>query len=404
MTTDRAPRSAGRRAQRPGIAYVEQIFALMHPASEIRVRRRPGGRHARAWALVPTQRNPTLLVPTRPRAAAIAALDELGSRGHRALMPLARLVASLGGLGLLPRLTVSDADAEDLVSVIAGAVGDPEAAVSLVVGRTRALQKPVLRVIGAAGATLGYAKVGVSPVTRELVRHETAVLRGFAAAPPVHFRPPRVIGSQEWGELTLLVQEPLPARGRADAAAVQRAAVEISQTGDVATTRLVDGAAWQDLARRVSALPPESRFAHDLDTALERIVRRSADTRVRVGRWHGDFAPWNMASDGVRLHVWDWEGCAGPVPAGFDLLHYTFQHDVVVAGRHPGDAYDALRASATALLQPWEQDDPGLIAELYLLHLVTALIESGDDQTRISRLDDWLRPVLAGVARAGASR
>lgn len=272
----------------------------------------------------------------------------------------------------------------------------------MVVGRTRALQKPVMRVLGGDGATLGYVKIGISDVTRELVRHETAVLHSFETRPPAHFRPPRVLGAEEWMELSVLLQEPVTASLPPEPRAVRRAAVEISLRDGTETVALRESAAWQALKERVRALPTEKTVSQLLKETVEYIDRRWADATVTFGSWHGDFAPWNMGWDGSALGVWDWEGYAGSVPVGFDMIHYRFQGEVVVAGEHPGAAFDALLDEAPTLLSCWEPTEPRLVVALYLVHLVTGLIVTGDSQTRISRVEDWLQPALARVHAAGA--
>lgn len=393
----------GPRADRPGLGYVIQIFSLMYPGASVGLRRAPGGRHAQAWALIPTYRSPSLLVPTRPSAASRASLNELERSGSRVLTKLAQLAAASRALNLIPRLTVSRGGGENIQSVISRALARKEVAVSLVVGRIRALQKPVLRVLADDGETLGFAKVGVSDVTRDLVRHETAVLRSFDTDPPERFITPRVLGSQEWGALSVLIQEPLLAGGSAPMEFVRQAAVEISRRGDTATTVLGDSTVWQDLRRRVMQLPDGSDFARELVRTVDRIDGHLSGTPMQVGWWHGDFAPWNMGWDGSRLNVWDWEGFSGPVPAGFDMLHYQFQGDVVVAGQRPEAAFRKLMEDASSLLAPWRQANPRLVVALYLVHLVTGLIETGDTQTRISRLEDWLGRALESLTEVEPS-
>ncbi|MFD5213465.1 hypothetical protein [Microbacterium sp. NPDC058345] len=396
MTTGREQVAAGRRADRPGLDYLEKVFSLMYPGSPVALRRAPGGRHSVAWALVPTARNPSMLVPIGPRAASVASLDELSKRGRGRLERIARIVSRFGGLNLVPRLTVRRGG-DDVQSVIARTLSHDDVALSMVIGRTRALQKPVLRVLSEDGATVGFAKIGISEVTRALVRHETEVLRGFEADPPRHFSAPSVLGAVDWGELTVLVQEPLRVGTRPDGEAVRRAAVEIAARGAVETRALADSRSWAELKARVTELPAAHPFTPGLARAVAHVDREWSRTPVLFGLWHGDFAEWNMTSDGAVLEVWDWEGCIGPVPAGFDLLHHRFQGDVVIGGRHPEAAFGDLLDTSSAVLSPWSPADPHLIVALYLIHLVTGLIETGDVETRISRLDDWLPSALQSI-------
>lgn len=394
----------GPRAERPGLSYVKQIFSLMYPDADVSLRRAPGGRNAHAWVLIPTYRNPALLVPTTPARASRASLDEIQRRGSRLLTGIMRLAAASRVLNLLPRLTVSVASDRDLHSLIAASLARREVALSLVVGRTRALQKPVLRVLAHDGTPLGFAKVGFSDITRSLVRHEISVLCGFESNSPVHFRTPSVLGAEESGELSVLIQEPLPGVEAPEIDVVTSAAIEISQRGGTATTPLRGTVFWRELQNRVMHLPEGARFARELVRTLEHIERDRSDVEVHVGSWHGDYAPWNMGWDGARLSIWDWEGFAGDVPCGFDMLHHRFQGDVVVAGRHPESAFHDLLEAAPSLLSPWAQQDPQLIVGLYLLHLVTGLIETADMQTRISRLDDWLGSALAALTHQESAK
>lgn len=384
---------AGRRAKRPGIAYLEHAFALMYPAATVAVRRMPGGPAALEWALLPTARNPSMLIPLRPASASSAALDELSTRGHRHLESAVRLGWRLGVLNFVPRLTVRRVG-EDIQSIIAGVLGCEHVALSMVVGRTRALQKPVLRVLGPEGATVGFAKVGISEVTRALVRREAEVLKGFEIAPPRQFSPPAALAIREFGEVTVLVQEPLRPGSRPDEEAVRRAAVEIANRGSGPIESLRGSPYWAELRARVTGLSAKHEFAEALKDVTRHIESEWGKTPVRSGLWHGDFTEWNMSWDGSALRIWDWEGCTGPVPAGFDLLHYRFQGDVVVHGRHPQAAFERLLKEAADILSPWEPADPPLIVTLYLIHLVAGLIETGDAETRISRLAEWLPSAL----------
>lgn len=394
MSAARARSKAGRRAGRPGLAYVIEVFSRLYPGASVAVRRAPGGRFAHAWAILPAPRDPWLIVPTKPPAAARAALDELKKRNYPTASRLAGLLVSTGVLDLSPRLTVSRGEPEDIQDVIARILNRP-VSLSMVVGRVRALQKPVMRVLGENGSTLGYAKIGVSTVTNALVRHEAGVLRSFETDPPKHFNPPAVLGIEEWQGLFILIQEPVNATLAPETSVVRRAAVEISYRGTTEAGALGDSVGWQFLKRRVHELPEEGAFTSLLIGVIEDVEDAAADTLVQFGWWHGDFAPWNMAWDGAALSVWDWEGFAGSVPVGFDILHYYFQGDVVIRGRHPEAAFRDLVDAAADLLAPWDPPDPDLVVMLYLIYLVTGLIETDDRQTRISRLEDWLAPALA---------
>jgi len=60
-------------------------------------------------------------------------------------------------------------------------------------------------------------------------------------------------------------------------------------------------------------------------------VAEASTLKVKIGLFHGDFAPWNikMTADGA-VHVMDWEHARLNGPMGWDWLHYMFQHSSLV--------------------------------------------------------------------------
>ncbi|MBM6402080.1 hypothetical protein [Phycicoccus sonneratiae] len=395
------PTAAGPRAERPGLGYVRDVMALMHPGAEVTVRRRPRRGHARAWSLVPGSADPRLLVPSRPRAAAVATVSGLGGSGARgAAGSLLGLAARAGGLALLPHLVV-EGDGPALAGLVEEVLGRP-VALAMSVGRVRALQKPVLRVLGHDGSTLAYVKVGVDDTTRGLVDHEAEVLHVLAGSGLRRLVVPEVLAHRPWHGLSVLVQAPVGGPGGVTPAMVSRAALELSDIGPRQQGVVGSDGAWRDLVDRVAALAP-STSATALVAALDEVGSRAAGTPVEWGPWHGDFASWNMAAAGDRLAVWDWEGFAAPVPVGLDLLHHRLQDAVVVEGRHPRAAVRELAEQAPALLGPWGPADPTLVVLLYVVLLAVGFLETGDHRTRLSRLDEWLEPALAELV-AGVRR
>ncbi|MEE3918975.1 hypothetical protein V2I01_12700 [Micromonospora sp. BRA006-A] len=155
---------------------------------------------------------------SRPRLA-----DRLGpGGGRRRLQPEAvgrrrKLVRQglstafrlgLGPLVFRDRLVV---DGGGLDAYLTEVLGEP-ALVSLHIGPARANRKPVLQLLAPDGRALGYAKLGVDPLTRALVHAEADALRRLAEVPlgPVVLAGVRHHG--DWHGHALLVQEALPVR------------------------------------------------------------------------------------------------------------------------------------------------------------------------------------------------
>ncbi len=400
-SASRSRATPGKPAGRPGIAYVREVFSRMYPDAEVSVGTTSARGSKRSWACLPNAGDPWLLVPLRSRAVTRSALGEIGRRGHHRAEQLARVGAAIGGLHLVPKLIVATGGDEDIEGVIARSLSCSEVSVGMVVGKTRALQKPVLRVFDRSGATIAFAKVGVSAPTRELVRRETRVLQEFQAAPPRFFATPRVLGADEWRGLTILLQQPMAGDGVPVMRDVIAAAREITRRGDVTDSALADSAAWRDLRHRLERLAQTHEIAVRLADTAMRVEQQNPGTRMRTGRSHGDFTPWNVASTGTSIDVWDWEGCVDGLPAGFDLLHYRFQEAVVVRGGHPRLAFADLLREAPSILAPWAPADPRLIVTTYLMHVAATALETGDTQARISRLSEWVPDALTDVRSAG---
>lgn len=379
---------AGPRAGRPGMDYIKLTMGLLHPGAEIAVRRRPMRQSGLQWSILPTRSAPRILVPTRPRAASIRAIEGLGRPDARgALQRMALMAARVGGLAFAPRIVISSGSLGGIESALSSIL-DQSVVVSMAVGPERALQKPVLTVIGERGDVVAFVKVGVSDITRSLVDHEARVLTFLAERKLKTVRVPKVLAHEIWHGLSLLVQEPLEQGPLPTSRQVHAAAMEISALCQERVTSLTESEVWQNMVARANLLPPSSTSAKLVDV-IDELESSGAHCLVGSGKWHGDFAPWNMGSDGHRLLVWDWEGYNGPVPLGVDLLHHHFQTSVVFNNIHPRVAAAGLASAAPDLLSSWPTQEAQLVVAVYFLLLAVAAVESGDAHARISRLDDW---------------
>ena len=90
---------------------------------------------------------------------------------------------------------------------------------------------------------------------------------------------------------------------------------------------------------------------------------------LRFGWWHGDFTPWNMALDGRRLVLWDWEYAQPASPAGLDLVHFEFQLSFIAGGATVAEALDASEAGGTRHLRGLGLDRDAAAATVRCYHL-----------------------------------
>ncbi len=218
-----------------------------------------------------------------------------------------------------------------LIDHLEQALGEPRLRVALTLGPPRRNRKPVLQLIRPDGATVGFAKVGWSALTSELVANESHWLREIDGALPAGLRAPTLLHSSLWNDYHVAVTGPLPtsahSRPRQLTPSILTALARVRAGGrvQVGDLRLLE--IWRE---------------DGLDTLvdLDGIVERYGETELELGLWHGDLTPWNTASQGRKVAVWDWEFAGDGRPVGFDLLHIRFEE---LRRRRGGSERSAIR-------------------------------------------------------------
>ena len=191
---------------------LEVVDALWPSAPAATIHRGRTGREATTFVAVPTAGSPRLLLPAggAPAAGAVRAYGghaswtgRWRSRGAGALFAL-----GVGGLLFRDRVAVG-VDGESVLDELAQVLGEP-VHVALRAGPPRANRKPVLAVLDAGGRPLAFAKVGLTPLTADLLAVEASALTGLAGKASDLVRVPRLLHHGTWRDMTILVQEALP--------------------------------------------------------------------------------------------------------------------------------------------------------------------------------------------------
>jgi hypothetical protein len=385
-------------------AYLDQVTALLWPApatvTQATADRRPGQREL---IVLPSLRDPRLLVPADRRAGP-AALRRYGEPGStRARLARRGLELALaGGAGRLAardRLRIGGPpDAAVIDSFLRDQLGH-DVLVSLHLGAARANRKPVLQVLTPDARTVAYAKVGATELAGALVRHERAALDQVRAAGLRTLRAPVVRRMGRFGDCDVLILSALPVwapRRPLPPAALAQAMAEVAGLAGTGPEPL-DGY-LKSLAGRLAEVPDGPDRA-PLARELDRLDPRAA---LRLGAWHGDWTPWNMAATTEGLLLWDWERFATGVPVGFDALHYWLQAEVTRPARDPAAAAADSVRHAPRLLAPLGVD-PGaarLTARLYLAELSVRYLadRQAEAGARLGAPGRWLIPALASAS------
>lgn len=401
--------NAGKRATRPTGRgdYVREVVRALwpEPARVVRTGFLPTGRAgATEFVVLPNDRRAALLLPRRPRRAAAGALRNYkASAGPRTQLKLRALaLAAQAGLGswLPHRIRIEhgpQASGTNITGCLSAALGR-EVVVSVYISPPRANRKPVLQALTPGGELLGFAKVGLTPLTRELVRAEADSLEFLASAALSHVRLPRLLWHGQWRGNEVVILEPLSGSGRPkDIAELADAMADLAGVCGISSFPAEESPYWRQLRERVQALPQRD-LAKALLDALGVLQSASGSTELRYGSWHGDWTPWNMTMSLGRALLWDWERFTAGVPLGYDAMHYQFQASLVGGHMTAEAAAEAAVNQAPVILPPLGVDPATtrLVAMLYLIEIGTRYLhdQQADAGGRLGRIDTWLLPVL----------
>jgi hypothetical protein len=381
--------------------YLTEVLDLLYPWP-CRTDGSPGTPIAE-YLVVPDARRPRLLVPAGSRRVAAAAVRRYAEPQSRAARlkrdaVVAAMRTGASAVLLRDRVRVTGPFSSSIDGYLSEQLGR-ELSVSVHIGPARANRKPVLQLISPDGDTFGFGKLGTGPLTKQLVKAETAALNVLAGTGLTKLTVPQVLHAGEWHGLAALVQSALPVwLPRAPLTQRRLVAAMLDIAGCCGyTSGPLDGSTyWRELRGRLSAVGDRAEGA-GLGSAARLLAEHAGDTVFRYGAWHGDWAPWNMANLADALLVWDWERFATGVPMGFDAIHHELQKRI----QQTGDARDAVEQTvrrAGELLAPFGVPIAGreVTALLYLVDLAVRYLtdRQAEAGARLGVLGTWLLPVL----------
>jgi hypothetical protein len=400
------------------LRYLHEVGRLLWPPPAVcQVSRGgpvgPGLVPVSEFLLLPRAGQPRLLVPASRHAAA-AAVRGYGEPGSRLAAAGAQLLPLLLTAGLAPvamrtRLWVSAPPGTGTIESCLREAAGPGITFSLHLGAPRANRKPVLQLLTGHGATVGFAKIGINPLTRELVAAEHAALVQLSQSRLARLQIPGVMALRQWAGLDVLVLSPLPVRrprAALPAARLGAAMAEVAAAGGLHRGPLAGSSYLRRLRARLAAAG-EGPDRTALATMLDGLAQQAGSTELSFGSWHGDWTPWNMASTSAGLLVWDWERFTGDVPVGFDAVHCQLQAEVVAGQQDAPAAIAACARSVTGapqLLTPFGAGPEAarLTAVLYLADIATRYLTDRQEQAgqRLGAPGRWLIPAIRAAMAA----
>lgn len=385
----------------PGLRDV--VEAVWHPGDSSRVQVRLGVGAGTAsvvetYFVLPHPSRPRLLLPADDLVAARRALAAYRGLRSAPAEAWARVIrASVLSSGpasrALRRLHVhADAGARRLLPLLAAEIGaSGRLRASLAVRRPGPYSKPTVGLFDDAGRPVAYAKLGRSPLTDAMVRHEAAVLRELSGRLR-SITTPALLAEVDWYGHPVTVMAPLPGESRrlpTEPLQMADTLWEIAASGEFGDHELHESTYLHRLRERLqrgAATHPDLA-----DLLRQWCDRLSASGPLRFGRSHGDWVSWNLGVDGGKVVVWDWELSVPDAPVGFDACHWYFQRAQLHGGVSAAAA--AVREMAPGLAKVGVgADDAETVADLYLLDRCVGGIEAaaatgmGDDLAAFGQL------------------
>jgi len=235
----------------------------------------------------------------------------------------------------------------------------------VLLGKRDANRKPVLQLVDADGRTHGYLKVGWNEATRGLVSHEVTVLEALGTGAPTPGLPevPELVTSHEDSGLCAALTRPMPSdlrkwpnRRPMPVEATRAVGAALAPPGEVEWQPLASLSLWARQEAELRSLLGSGAPSDEAAALLGWLTATrdaSSGEDVPVGGWHGDWAPWNLATSD-RTCAWDWEHAGRDVPLGFDALHWRLSVLSEVEGEGLTGAAHRLGAEASAVLAPFE--------------------------------------------------
>ncbi|MBE0009083.1 hypothetical protein DXT87_04695 [Arthrobacter sp. AET 35A] len=256
---------------------------------------------------------------------------------------------------------------------------------SLTVGAARANRKPILNVHRSDGTEIGFAKVGLTPLSNRLVAHEHRALLSLVSAAPDGFTAPTPLHHGVWrGNQVLLMSALRSDRQQVNGQLPIEAAAQIAATTKIQVVSIESSGWVAELCRSVE----QFRATEDerLALALDRFVQTYGDLELPFGAWHGDFGPWNLALTSAAPMIWDWERYDLEVPVGSDVIHYVShqalrrQGDLSAARKVLEDSCrPALRQVLRAAGLPGFANNPMALDAIVIAYLLTIAVRFTSD-------------------------
>lgn len=342
------------------------------------------------YRLYGSDRSARWWIPSEPRLRAVGAQiykpTTLGGK-------LRRLAMANGVAGT--QVLLDEATIATWQETLAGVVGLEDARLALYASGEPPVTKTSVLILDPDGRAHAFAKIA-GPKVHAALENEHEVLLRLGNEVSLAGHVPRSWGLVRRGEQLAVVTTLAPdAAGPSRFGAAHQAILSELDRAFGDDRRLADTALVKSARARQDALHQDlsPAWSKRMDAAVWELENEYADCPIRSTLAHRDFAPWNTATDGRGLFVFDWETAAWNYPVGLDTLQFHFVTSLFQGrGVLPGEV---VRWLGTLNLAPSRHCAVGLFLAFlvdvaFTYHKLRVLAGEHEDDTMLTRVAQLL--------------
>jgi hypothetical protein len=297
---------------------------------------------------------------------------------------MGRAVRTSIALGAVPgeKVWLQEDALQHLETMLASVVGAEAVRLAFYLGVPSPHRKVTAQVLSPEGKTLAYAKIATSELAQAALDTERHALLRLSQSPGLQGTVPKLLGSVQWheGTIVLITMGPPRPGPRALSSVHLRFLRHLFHSFRVEQT-FVHTPMWSGISERWLRLKHNSpqTLPATLGPALQRLHDELGVVRMPMSLAHGDFAPWNTRLGEGSLFVLDWERASEGMSPLYDAFNFQALQ-AALQGRRRGIRD---RRFVERLLEVIWPEGRKHLADLYLAYLTHVSLLYSEAQSQL---------------------